>query len=169
MAVRLNQVATPPRPSIQKAVSAIQIGLALLQAVLVMTTPFAWFKFYGYGAFGIGFDDSASTGLLMVVIAITAVALVAFAYLWGWSGSAAAAAKYARLTMIAGVSEWIWVVSVVLDVWNRITYHSTFAFEGYNWWLGTASYAVVIGAIAFTALGFAAVQLTRPVAPPRGA
>ena len=181
MAIQLNQPATPLRtpknPSLPatatsassagaKVVSALQIGVALLSALLVLLTPFAWFKFHGYGAFAIGFNENATTSLLAVVIAITGVFVAWTAYMWGWKSSTAAA-KFARISLIASAWEWIWLFSLVVDVWNRIDYHATFAFEGYRWWLGTASYSAIIATVVLTVLGVVAVQLARPNPSPR--
>jgi len=167
----LNQTATTgsPRPgNVQrsmttwKRVAGAQIALALLQAILVLATPFAWFRFYGYDAFGL---KDSTMWVLAVVIVITALAVAWTGYMWGWNASNMAPARNAWLSLVIGALDWIWFIWAVLEVRNRIDYWSTFATGRYYWWPGTASYAVLVGALAFTAIGCAAVWLTRPSEP----
>ena len=44
---------------------------------------------------------------------------------------------------------------------KQIVYHSSFAIDGYYWWVDAASYAVLLGAIVFTIMGFIAVRITK--------
>jgi hypothetical protein len=65
------------------------------------------------------------------------------------------------LTLVLGAVQWLWALLVVLSVWNQIIYHSSFAIDGYYWWVDAASYAVLLGAIVFTIMGFIAVRTTK--------
>lgn len=141
--------------------SSIQILLALVLAILVLTTPFAGFKFYGYGAFGIYANENTSTALLAFCITLTTLAIAYAGYMWGWKSSGQTAAKYAKITLSLAALEWVWVIFGYLVVSNDIVYHASYAFHGYSAWVDVASYGVVLGAILFTIIGVLANRMTR--------
>ena len=51
----------------RKLISAVQIIIALLVVILVIATPFAFFKFSGYGAFALG---NTNVNLLGATVAL---------------------------------------------------------------------------------------------------
>jgi hypothetical protein len=152
-----------------KAVSSAQIGLAIVLLVLTFASPFALFEYHGYGIFWISFTDNTATSLLSAIIALSALALGYSGYMWGWRSSGRTAARFAIMTLVLGAWQWVLVLAVVLEMWARITSYATFAYQGYYWWAGTASYAVLVGAVSFSVIGLVAVWLTRsepsPAAP----
>lgn len=152
----------------RKLISSIQIIIGLLVTILVIATPFAYFRYSGYGAFNLGNNDIKLVG---AAVAITALIIAYFGYVWGWKSAGKTTSKYAKMTLYLGAFQWIWVISLVLAIWNEITYNATFSIGlgGYSWWLGTASYATLIGAVIFTITGLMAVReakATPPLPPP---
>jgi len=149
----------------RKLISGIQITIALVVVILVIATPFAFFKYSGYGAFVMGNNEIK---LVAAAIAITTLAIAYSGYVWGWKSLEKTTSRYAKMTLILGAFQWIWVLSMGLALWNEIIYNSTFSIGlgGYSWWLGTASYATVLGAIILTITGLIAARLAKAVPPP---
>lgn len=137
-------------------ISSAQIFFGVIVALVVLTTPFATFAFHGYGAFSIG---GADVQVVSAAVILTTLGIVYSADWYGWRS--AQPAKYANLTLYLGLFQWLWIVSAYLSVSNEIIYHSTFAVDGYYWWLGGAAYTTVLGAIIFTVTGLLAVRATR--------
>ena len=137
-------------------VSGAQIVFGVIVALVVLATPFARFAFHGYGAFNIAGTD---VQLVSAAVILTTLGIAYFAYLYGRRSSQPA--RYAKLTLYLGLFQWLWILSAYLSVSNEIIYHSTFAVDGYSWWLGGAAYATALGAIIFTVTGLLAVRVTR--------
>jgi hypothetical protein len=146
-------------------VSAVQIGLALTQLVLIWATPFVVFAYNGYGSFGINYQDNGLTLLLTLFIAVGVTGIGYAGWMSGWGATSEKARRYARLTLWLAAWEWLLTFWVVLDMWSRIDYYANSASQGDQWWVGTAFYALTVGATLFTILG--AVGVTRPWAAER--
>jgi hypothetical protein len=144
-----------------RLVSGLQIGLALVLLILTFATPFVWFEYVGYDSFAIGFAEKGTTVLLSVAIALTSLALAAAGLRWGWGAPGPTAARFARMTLFLGCWGWLLFFSAVLIMWNRVLSYAAFAWQGYYWWVGTAAYALLVGAILFPIIGMVAIRLTR--------
>ncbi len=150
------------RTNLGKIVPSLQIFLALILVIAVLVTPFASFRFYGYGAFAL---SNTSTDLVAAAVIITALGIAYAAYIYGWKSYGQKAARYARMTLLLGAFQWVWVLSLAGALWSDIIYNATFAINGYYWWLDAATYAVLLGAIVFTITGLVAIRMTK-VRPP---
>ena len=155
-----NEVAPVGTGASKKILSIVQIFLAFVAVILVLATPFAYFRFTGYAAFAVG---NLETQLVAAAVVITVLGIAYTAYMLGWKFLGQKAAVYAKMNLYLGAFQWLWVISLVTGLWSQITYHETFAFNGYSWWLGASSYAVVLGAILFTITGFIAFRMNRVV------
>ena len=153
-----HQPASAGEPASRKILSVVQIFLAFVAVILVLATPFAYFRFEGYAAFAVGNTD---TQLVAAAVVITVLAFAYTAYMLGWKFLGQKAALYAKMNLYLGAIQWVWVISLVMGLWSQLTYHETFAFNGYSWWLGASSYAVLLGAIFFTITGFIAFRMNR--------
>ena len=153
---RLPEQATPAR-----VVAGMQIVLAVIVSVLTLTTPFVHFEYSGYSSFGIGFPGNFATQMLSIFIVASLLALAFSAYMWAWRASEETTRKFGRATLVLGCVQWGWVLFVILCMWSRILYWASFAGHGYYWWVGTATYAVLVGALILPILGWIAVVRTR--------
>jgi len=145
-----------------KFLPGLQVFLAIVSVILVLTTPFAWFKFYGYGAFALKNTD---TDLLAGLVVLTTLGIAYSGYMMGWGASGQGATRYAKWTLYLGAFQWVLVFFIVIAVYSDIIYNASFSTEGYYWWLDAASYAVVLGAILFTILGVIALFRSRVPSP----
>ncbi len=67
-----------------KALPGLQIALALLSVILILATPFASFRFYGYGAFNLA---DTNTELVAGAVVISTLAIAYSGYMMGWKVS----------------------------------------------------------------------------------
>jgi hypothetical protein len=149
-----------PRTEFGKTLPGVQVSLAILSAILVLATPFAWFRFHGHGAFSLA---DTNTDLVAGAVVITDLGIAYCGYVMGWKALGREAAKYAKLTLCLGAIQWLWVLSLVPAIWADITHHASFATSDYYWWLDSASYAVLAGAILFTALRLVAFRRSKTI------
>ena len=151
----------PGQATSARVVAGMQILLAVIVSVLTLTTPFAHFEYSGYSSFGLGFPGNSAEQMLSILIVASLLALAFSAYMWAWRSAGETARKFGRATLVLGCAQWLWVLSVILVMWNRIIYWASFTLHGYYWWVGTAAYAVLVGALILPILGWIAVVRTR--------
>jgi hypothetical protein len=141
-----------------REIAGLQILMVLVVIVSVLGGPFASFKFRGYSAFALA---NTNVQLVAAAIVLSTLGIAYCAYMWGWKDtSQERALRHAKMSRLLGLSQWIWVISLVVAVWGDIVYWATFTLDGYSWWVDAPTYIVILGAVVLTTTGIIAVRRT---------